>query len=196
LKKENKNIVVKFTEDYDIKLINDILKIDSIVYPNQLQGTFDEVASRFRANQDMFILLYDDDKLIGYLCLFPIKEKLYEEIINNDKLFDSNISCELLEQYMPLNTYRLYLISAVIVPEYQGQGLSKYLINGFYKYLLDKKKQKILFSAALSTAVTDGGEVMLKKMSFNKRKTVSKGYALYELRIDDIYYEFIEGIIL
>ena len=196
MKIENNNIVVKYTEKFDIKLIDDILEIDSKVYPKQLQGTFEEIYDRFKVNLNMFILLYDGIKLIGYLCLFPIKYELYENIINDDKLFDSNISGELLEEYKPFNTYKTYLISAVIVPEYQGKGLSKYLINGFYQFLLNKKKKNILFSSALSTAVTTDGEKMLKKMNFVRKKTISNDYILYELLINEAYYRQIEEITL
>ena len=175
-------------DDLDINLINDVLKIDSMVYPEHIQGTFDEVYDRFKANRDMLVLLCDGNKLIGYLCLFPIKEELYDEIVNSDRMFDSDIPGELLEQYEPYNTYTLYIISIAILPEYHGKGLSNRLIEGFHKYIFEKKKNNIYFSAALSTAVTEGGEYILKKMGFKKRKILSEGYVLYELLIDDDYY--------
>jgi len=189
-------INIQYTDEHDNdpdkKLIYEILEIDSSVYPKHLQGTFDEVYDRFCANRDIFILLYDNKKLIGYLCLFPIKDSLYEQISNENKLFDSNIPGDMLEQYKPHNIYKLYLISAVIRPEYQKMGLSKHLIKGFYKYILDKKKKDILFSVALSSAVTNDGKVFLKRMDFKEKKELSGGFTLNELIIDDSVYKTAE----
>ena len=83
-------ITVKYSGDLDISFINDVVEIDSMVYPAHLQGTFDELCDRFNANRDSYVLLYDDTDLVGYLCLFPIKEELYEEIISNDRVYDSD----------------------------------------------------------------------------------------------------------
>jgi len=189
-------INIKYTDEldknHDKKLINEILEIDSLVYPNHLQGTFDEIYDRFRANRDIFILLYDDKKLIGYLCLFPIKDPLYVQISNENKLFDSNIPGEMLEKYEPHNIYKLYLISAVIRHEYQKMGLSKHLIKGFYQYILNKKKKDIKFSAALSSAVTNDGRLMLKRMGFKEKKELTGGFTLNELTINDSVYEIAE----
>jgi len=185
---------VKSSDNLDIEFINDILDIDASVYPKNLQGTFDEISDRFKANKDIFNLLYDDDKIIGYSCFFPIKEILYEMIINENRVFDSDIPGIYLEQYAPFNTYKLYLISAVIRPEYQGQGLSKYLINGFYDFIKNKKRENILFSNALSTSVTLSGKKMLEKMGFHIKKSLSENYNLHELKINDEFYNLMEGV--
>jgi len=179
-------------DDLDKEFINEILEIDASVYPEHLQGTFEEVYGRFCANRDMFVLLYDDKKLIGYLCLFPIKDSLYEQISCGDKLFDSDIPGEMLEQYKPHNVYKLYLISMVIIPEYQKKGLSNHLIKGFYHFILEKKKENIMFSVILSSAVTNDGKLMLKRMGFKEKKKLPGGYWLNELVINDSVYEIAE----
>jgi len=186
-------IDVRYIDDeLDMDFINAILEIDASVYPINLQGTFDEVYGRFKANRDTYILLYFNNKLIGYLCFFPIKSILYDEIVNEDKIFDSDIPGELLEQYEAFNTYKLYVISTAIKPEYQKKGLSKYLIKGFFNFILDKKRNNIMFSSALSTSVTPEGKTMLDKMGFNKIKTISDKYSLHELIMDDDFYRNME----
>ncbi|MDR0502423.1 MAG: GNAT family N-acetyltransferase [Treponema sp.] len=187
-------LTVKFTDNLDPEFINTILDIDASVYPENYQGTFDEIYDRFKANNDIFVLLYEDDKIIGYLCMFPIKKILYDMIINDNRVFDSDIPGAYLEQYAPFNTYMLYLISTVIRPEYQKQGLSKYLINGFYDYILNKKKENILFSTALSTSVTLSGKRMLEKLGFHIIKPLSESCNLHELIMDNKFYELIDGM--
>ena len=188
-------ISTKHAEDIDIDIIKAILEIDSIVYPEHLQGTFDEVYGRFKANRDTIILLFDEHKVIGYFCMFPVKNELYNEILNSDRFYDSDIPSESIVQYQPHNTYKLYAISTAIHPDYQGKGLSKLLINGFYKYLINKKNNNIFFSSILTTAVTDGGDYLSRKLGFEKKKTLNDGYVLYELLIDDTYYTMVEKVV-
>jgi len=186
-------IDVRYVDDeLDKDFINAILKIDASVYPLNLQGTFDEVYGRFRANRDTYVLLYDNNTLIGYFCFFPIKAILYDEIVNKDKLYDSDIPGEMLEQYKAFNTYKLFVISTAILPEYQKKGLSKNLINGFYQFILDKKKHNIMFTSALSSSVTPEGKIMLDKIGFKKIKTISDEYSLNEMIMDDDFYRSIE----
>ena len=40
----------------------------------------------------MFILLYDNDKLIGSLCYFPISKDLHDRIMSADDFYD-DIKC-------------------------------------------------------------------------------------------------------
>jgi GNAT superfamily N-acetyltransferase len=186
-------IDVRYVDDeLDKDFINAILEIDASVYPLNLQGTFDEVYGRFKANRDTYVLLYDNNTLIGYFCFFPIKATLYDEIVNKDKLYDSDIPGEMLEQYKAFNTYKLFVISTAILPEYQKKGLSKKLINGFYQFILDKKKHNIMFTSALSSSVTPEGKIMLDKIGFKKIKTISDEYSLNELIMDDDFYRSIE----
>jgi len=182
-------IDVRYVDDeLDKDFINAILEIDASVYPLNLQGTFDEVYGRFKANRDTYVLLYFNKKLIGYFCFFPIKSILYDEIVNKNKLYDSDIPGEMLEQYEAFNSYKLFVISTAILPEHQKKGLSKYLIKGFYQFILDKKKNNIMFTSALSSSVTPEGKIMLDKIGFRKIKTISEEYSLHELIMDDDFY--------
>jgi len=114
-------INIQNIDDHDKKFINEILEIDSLVYPKHLQGTFEDVYGRFYANRDIYILLYDGKKLIGYLCLFPIKDSLYERILNENILFDSNIQGEMLE-WMGFNEKKKlkngYSLNELIINDY------------------------------------------------------------------------------
>jgi GNAT superfamily N-acetyltransferase len=99
----------------------------------------------------------------------------------------------MLEQYEAHNAYKLFVISTAILPEYQKKGLSKYLINGFYQFILDKKKNNIMFTSALSSSVTPEGKIMLDKIGFKTIKAISDEYSLNELIMDDDFYRSIEG---
>ena len=184
--------------DIEANLISSVLEVDSLAFAEDFQGTYSEEYDRFIANKDTYVFLYDGAKMVGYLNLFPIKRELYEQIISEDRLFDSDIPGEMIEQYVPSRSYDLYLLSAAIRPDYQKRGLSKLLVKGFFEYLLEKKNDGILFSSALSTAVTNEGSLLLERMGFGRKKDITGGHGLYELIIDGAVYrraeDYVNGI--
>jgi GNAT superfamily N-acetyltransferase len=160
------------------------MELDMLVYPPHLRGSFDEIYGRFTANRDIFVLLFDKGKIIGYLCFFPVKDDLYERILAEDKLFDSDISAEMIESYKSGRTYKLFLISAAIHPEYQRKGLSRRLLEGFHEFLQKKNGENIGFSTALAAAVSPAGAHMCQKLGFAEIKRLPGDYILYELSLD------------
>ncbi|MCL2378344.1 MAG: GNAT family N-acetyltransferase [Defluviitaleaceae bacterium] len=176
----------------EIKSLQEMLTIDSLVYPEHQQATYDEVINRYKVNKNLYILLYYGKKLTGYICLLPIKEPLYSKILLENRLYDSDIPGSCLEEYTPGNSYRLYIISMAIHPGYHGRGLSKHLIKGFYEYLLKHKKDGINFSSVLSTAVTNDGKLMLERMGFTGIKKIDGDFTLFELPLNDELYNNIE----
>ena len=182
-------------KDMDTELLKGVLGIDSQVYPSHLLTTVDEAYDRLEANRDMFALLYDSKRLIGYMCVFPVKPFLYERIISEDRLFDSDITGDMIEVYHQGRAYNLYLLSVAILPEYQGRGLAKQFTKWFFNYLLEKRSNNIYFSSALSVAISKEGRLLLEKMGFRKKKGITGGYTLLELTIDEHTYKLAEGYI-
>jgi GNAT superfamily N-acetyltransferase len=181
------NIKTYSFKDWEAQILNGVLAIDSLVFEPDLQGSFVEELGKFTANRDIYIFLYDVVKnhMIGYLTVFPIKEELHKKILTENRLFDTDISGEMIERYEPNKHYNLFMLSTAIRPEYQGKGLSKQIIRGFFKYIKELKEKHIYFDSFVSTAVTDGGRRFLKEIGLSKIKTLPKGYDLYELKTGD-----------
>jgi GNAT superfamily N-acetyltransferase len=167
--------------DLDVELINLLLDIDSVVYDEDLQGNFEDIYGRFKANRDMFVLLYNKELLIGYMCFFPITDELYERIKEEDRLFDTDINGTQILDYKPNNSYKLYVLSAAIRPEYQGKGYFRLLSDGFNQFITEKREKNITFISALTTSVSEAGYAIVKKLGFEEYKTLSCGYIVHEL---------------
>jgi GNAT superfamily N-acetyltransferase len=175
--------------DVDKKLIQDIMAIDALVYTPDYQGTYEEVSARFFANRDMFILLYENEKIIGYLCMFPIKNDLYQNIIQSNAMHDSDIPGSMIESYSSGNHYKLFMISVAIHPDFQKRGLSKLIIRGFYRYMLNKQKNNIHIDSILAISVSKTGERFLENLRFTKLSEIKIGVSMHELIIDENFYK-------
>ncbi|MDR1553584.1 MAG: GNAT family N-acetyltransferase [Prevotellaceae bacterium] len=165
------------------KFICEILEVDKAVYSHELQGQFDAVYARFMFNKEMFILLYDGEKIIGYFAFLPVKEALYNKILTEERLFDNDISLSMFEQYEVGKPCNLYAISVAILPKYQGIGLTKKLTDAFFDFVLEKKRQGIEIKNVLATTVSPAGEKFANKLGFVTVKKHKSGYVVKKMII-------------
>lgn len=162
-------------------ILYDILKLDSMVYPKELQGDIETVRERYEKNKDCFVLLYDNKALIGYACIIPITESLAKKILENDELYDDNITSSDITEYSK-DVNILYLMSVVIAPEFQDSVATNMLGNGIVNFLNDKEENGYHIQKTLATTVGDSGYKFLEKLNFEFKKKLSNGYRVVERR--------------
>ncbi|MCQ2796639.1 MAG: GNAT family N-acetyltransferase, partial [Bacilli bacterium] len=109
--------------------INDVLKLDSEVYPRKLQGTFGSVNGRYQKNKQSYILAYDNNQLIGYICFLNISKNLCKQLFNNPLSNDDLIGSEDIIKFTLKEPNTLYIISIVVNKKYRAQGVGSSLVN-------------------------------------------------------------------
>ncbi len=169
-----------YSKNHNENFIEDILYIDSEVYPKEMCGNFDSVNARFEKNKDSYILLYDEKKLVGYMCFFPVVEKLGDEILDSDMVFDDNITPDEICEYKDGVT--LFLISIAILPKYQNGNGIILLTNAFYEFIKEKNSNNAFIKRIIALAVSEGGSKLLKRMNFKKYKQIKDEYELFLLK--------------
>lgn len=190
------HIKVMVSEKYTIKysdentssdVIYDLMDIEKDVYKENERGHFDSIERRFNKNKQMFILLYDEDKIIGYLCFFPITKELHDRILHNDDFYDDNIEAKDVIPYGKENY--IYFISIALYKKYQGLGFGKKMMDAFMKKLKEKESAGYKIKDILASAVSQQGERIAKKYGFALLNDMSKqfGYKLMYLEGDKIW---------
>ena len=130
----NNKIIIKYSdENTDASIIYDLMDIEKDVYKKEDRGEYDNIERRFARNKEMFILLYDNDKLIGSLCYFPISKDLHDKIMSADDFYDDNIEAKDVVSFS--NENYIYLISIALYKKYQGKCLGKMMMDAFFKKL-------------------------------------------------------------
>ena len=178
-----RSIEVKITQSNSntkYEIINDLMRIEKIVYEESCRGKYDSIKARFEIFSNMFILAYDGDELIGYLCWFPISKMLHNRIIVDKALFDDDIKPEDVVDIGEENY--IYIISVAILPEYQrrniGTEMMKKLIRILKAYSENGKKIKDV----LTSVISEKGEGLVLKNGFVMVENRSEsGYKLYRL---------------
>lgn len=139
---------VNLTKENLIKIEN----IDNTFYKNDITG-IDWYLQRYNKDHKA-ILLFDNDKCVGYCVFVPIKKELYEALVNGVLINDVNINPKM---YINKSKYN-YVVSSVILKEYRGKGYATLMIEK----LLENKTGKFV---AL-TISSDGYKLASKFMNF------------------------------
>lgn len=90
-------------------------------------------------------------------------------------MYDDNItSSDIIEYSKDVNI--LYLMSVVIMPEFQDSLATDMLGNGITNFLKDKEENGYHIQETLATTVGDSGYKFLEKLNFKFKKKLSNGY--------------------
>jgi hypothetical protein len=159
--------------------INEALYLDSLVYQPKYQGTYHSVYERYQKNLDSFILVKDGETIIGYICFFPISQNLYNRILLDNHIMDDDISPVDVLPYTKGCRHHLYIISAVIHPDYRDSEPVVLLTNKFVEFLAKKQKDKYFIDNILASTVSNDGVKLLEKLHFTFCKPLEDSNRLY-----------------
>jgi hypothetical protein len=163
----------------DAVVIRDLLRLDSLVYPKELQGSYESVLDRLNANKDCLILLVskDSDTLFdGYFCFFPISEELLMSVIDAGIFLDDNISSKSIIPYSD-NTI-LFFLSAVIDPKKRNVLSFLKMLRKFEEFIEDKKIAGTPVSKIVTYPVNQGIKDLLPKYGFVQAGHLNLEYPL------------------
>lgn len=159
--------------------IDRILEIDQSVYPKSLCGSYQSILTRFDKNTDSYLLVKAQNKIVGYMCFFPITDTLTKNMITTDLLYDDNITANDILDYSCSNT--LFILSIAIVSEYQQTSAVKLLAQEFTRFIQEKKKQGFEIDSIYSIAISDDGRKFLGSLGLSNIKSYPNGYSLFSL---------------
>lgn len=171
MKNDMKEIkVVRWQEGINLKsftrkeIFDSIQKIDhSVFHENGLASQQSDI-DRYEAYKDSYIFALCEDKIIGYLCYFPITEQFYKSVIDGKKVYDGDIAgtdiCKLND-----DSNYIFFLSVAILPEFQKKGISKQ-----FSEILINELSKIKIKDMVSYAFTTGGEHFLNVLGLENFK--------------------------
>ncbi len=169
---------IKYTKDMSNDFIHDVQTIDKIVYKDSQCASFESDDARFQKNKDTYVLLYNDfEKLIGYMCIFPLTESFTETMLASDVGYDDNITPDDICDYS--SETNLFILSIVVLPEYQNKEAIVTLTEGYNEFLREKEKANIHMKRILALAVSDDGKRILGRLGLNPHKKLDDGYTLF-----------------
>lgn len=167
--------------------IMNILELDAEGYPSEFQGNFSSVMDRVLSNRDCLIMVRFQEKIVGYICFFPICESLFNEIMNSSNMYDNDIVGTQIIEY-GLNS-NLFIISIVISDKYRNGEVIKILNNSFKRWIANKIDKGITFQNFLAYSISTDGVKWLHNFGFEPYKRITESEVLYVMekyKIEDL----------
>jgi GNAT superfamily N-acetyltransferase len=157
----------KYSKEMEKDFIADVLRIDASVFDASALGTDASIRARYNANKETFVLAYDYDEIIGYIAFFPITNDLSHRMKTENKTFDDDIcNADILPTYSNDFDFDVFLISAAVLPGYQGRGIGAALSQKCREFLMTKIKGGSRIRSLYAYAYTEGGERLLANAGF------------------------------
>ena len=169
---------IKRSKNIKTDFIYDVMYLDSIAYSEDMQGTYKSINNRFKKNKDSYILAYDNKKLIGYICFFPISNDLYDEMLVSNTIKDDDILPDDIVPYKKGEKHNVFIISTVIEPKYRDKEAVKLITDEFIKFIKEKNDNDYIIDKVLGTTVSEDGFKFATRLNFKVYKTYEKNYKL------------------
>lgn len=147
--------------------INEILEIDSLVYPEGLRGSFASLSERFQRNRESYILAMDGGVIAGYFCFFPVNPELAGKIRGTGGFFDDGIKPDQVLPYGELND--IFLISAAVRPEWRNDLAIRLLSREFAAFFRKKENAGFHVKSLSCCAVSEDGERLAGRLGMRKK---------------------------
>lgn len=158
--------------------LKQVFEIDKAVYSPELCGTFKNLCVRYEKCKDAFILVYDGDKLAGYVTFVLAGEELYKELTDpaSTAMRDDDITPDEMVDWCEGEGHHLFIISIAVHPEFQGGGTVKLLAKSLLAFLREKEEAGFRIDSISGSAVSGGGASFLRRLHAVYEKEVDGGY--------------------
>lgn len=150
------------TWKFDLEKLKQVYHLDKLVYSEAMAGNIDSDSLRFKKVPESFLLLQTKDKVIGYLCFFPVTDVFFKGMLQSDNLYDNNIIPKDMETFEKGRNHHIFIISMVIDPEYKGLGLYKKITKSFKDRIKKYNDEGFFISDISGYAVSGAGEHILR----------------------------------
>ncbi len=165
-KKLNEQYEILDHKSVDANIIKELIDLDKAVYD---QGYYSNKKTYLEFNKKCplmyhYIKYKKEDKVIGYLSMYPIKNNVYKALISG-KCKDTVINKDDLENPTEEGFYSLYFASIVIHPDHQNTGLVYDLIKAKILAFAKLAKKGIYFNRIIADVISDDGEKIVKQFN-------------------------------
>ena len=157
-----KKYYVEQTHAFDLEKLTQVYHLDKSVYTEAMAGNIESDSKRFKKVPESFLLLYEEDQIIGYICFFPVTDVFYEGMLSSDKLYDNNIVPKDMETFAKNRRHHIFIISMVINPEFKARGLFRLLTNAFKERIKQYNEDGYMITDISGYAVSGAGEHILR----------------------------------
>lgn len=171
-------------QEEDIKGITD-LSIE--LFGKSGTATYETRLAQYHANPDIFYVLKQDDLIVGYLGLFPLKQAAIDKIMSGveESFFRTELlTPENITQFTPNEADNVFLIIGVRQNLRRSKIYGARLINGGIEVLEHLARRGIIVKYLYATSRTQDGIRLCKGLGFKQVTPAFEEDDLLRFRLD------------
>lgn len=168
-------------EELGVEFLPKVMDVDRACYVDEYVGELSQMVRRYERNQKTFVCVMEGGELAGYINFFPVKPKLWDEIVETGmEIRDDDIMPEEIADYSKTEENNLFIISVAIDPKYRkDRAVVKKLTEGFIAYLNHLEEEGYKIGAISATAVSEDGQKFLSSRMFRVYREIHDGNKVY-----------------
>lgn len=164
---------IKLIENASESIIQIAIEMDHAAFPLSDWITDEEADLIYLNKKDCLIWLVHENEPIGLVTIFALNKSVPMEAIKKGKPIYKILNRDILSDG---NTDVLYLHCILLLPQYQGKGLTRNLYEGLKRWLEAKGGD---FSVLYADAVSAEGKRCLERLQFKEIYSFGSEGALY-----------------
>lgn len=163
---------------YNSKIVDELHKLNKDNFDSDFTWPKEKLDDIIRSNKTDFIIIHDDENIIGYINFITIKRKKYEKILTMNEYKDISRGDISFFGKGKLNYININKI--VVQNNYQNDKTIKLISNTIFKYLNDMKNKGFNIDGVISVSANDFDESILEFCKFTKEKETDD-FTIYTL---------------
>ncbi len=159
--------------------LDGVFALEKIVYDSSLWGKRENLQKRYERNRDSFILVFDGERVVGYINFFPVSKKIDDDHLNyqSSKMWDDDISPEDITDWEDSNN--IFIISVVTHPDYRDGEAVKLISRNFAEFVCKKEAEGKKINSISGAAVSEDGVKFLSRLRAEFYKELDHNYQYY-----------------
>ena len=154
------------------------IKLDQKAYKDEtLMGSLERCKQWLDVCPDMYIVIYDNEEMVGYINFVPLTPACFEKFKNGEMSDDEIEASDILPYHKGENL--CLLMSIVVDKKYQNGETIKLLTNALFDKINSLAKEKKHITQILAECVSDDGKKYVTRTFDSKKITKSKNGEIY-----------------
>ena len=162
--------------------MNKLYKLDKNYYDSMYLWNIDIMNSLYKSEKNSYILIKDKSEIIGYINILNIDLKVYSEMMNSNKIYDSFENND-IQVFKTKKNYYLSINSIVLKNEYQNKDSVEKIVHSINKFIKTKINKGFKIKRINCFSVNSFETEILEKLNFVKVKNITNECILYEKEI-------------
>ena len=162
--------------------IHTISKLDNQILDKEYRWDEDKIKELTKDYKYSYILVKDENKIIGYINFLNLKEDIYNKMIQSDTLYD-NFNKEDILNYTKNRKAYINLNTIVLIDEYNNSNTIKKIENSINRMIKNMKKNRYYIQEMCCFAVNHLEVEILENLGFEKIKDITNECFLYRKKV-------------